>query len=334
MLVGIGVVGYGYWGPNVVRNFQSIDRKSVRCICDLNVKALERAKVYYPEVRVTADIDTMLESQDIDAVAIVTPVRTHYALAKKSLSRGKHIFVEKPFTENSTQAQELIELADKNNLIIMVDHTFLFTPAVKKIKELIEKDVLGGLYYYDSMRVNLGLLQSDVNVMWDLAAHDLSIMLHLLNKKPEAVVAAGQKHINGVEDVAYIIIYFPDNVIAHFNVNWLSPVKMRTTLIGGSKKMIVWNDLESYEKIKVYDKGVKADSGEGIYDMLVSYRLGDVWSPRLDQTEALNSESQYFIHCIENNQTPFNDGMAGLRVVQMLEAANESMRMRGGVVYI
>jgi predicted dehydrogenase len=308
--------------------------RAVRCICDLNPKSLERAKNYYPEMRVTANIDTMLEEQDIDAVAIVTPVRTHYGIAKKALTRGKHIFVEKPFTENSDQAQELIELAEKNDLKIMVDHTFLFTPAVKKIRELIETDVLGGLYYYDSMRVNLGLLQSDVNVMWDLAAHDFSIMLHLLNKKPEAVVAAGQRHINGVEDVAYIVIYFPDNVIAHFNVNWLSPVKMRTTLIGGAKKMIVWNDLESYEKIKVYDKGVTTDDGEGLYDMLVSYRLGDVWAPRLDQTEALRSETQYFIHCIENNITPINDGLAGLRVVQMLEAANQSMTKRGGAVYL
>jgi predicted dehydrogenase len=267
-------------------------------------------------------------------VAIITPVKTHYALAKKALIRGKHIFVEKPFTENSAQAQELIELAKENHLQIMVDHTFLFTPAVRKIKDLIDAGVLGNLYYLDSTRVNLGLLQSDVNVMWDLAAHDFSIMLHLVDKKPEAVVATGQKHINGVEDVAYITVYFPDNIIAHFNVNWLSPVKMRTTLIGGSKKMLVWNDLDSDEKIKIYDKGVTAGNIEGLYDMLVSYRMGDVWSPKLDQTEALKMETQYFIHCIESGDNPINDGLAGLRVVQMLEAASESLKNRGGIIYL
>ncbi len=334
-MIGIGVVGYGYWGPNIVRNFQNVHHGCVRCICDLDPKSLERAKTYHPDVRVTSDLDTLLSEPDIDAIAVITPVRTHYALAKRVLLRGKHVFVEKPFTQSSAQAEELIEIAAKRGLKIMVDHTFLFTPAVRKIKELIDNDVLGSLYYYDSMRVNLGLFQSDVNVVWDLAAHDLSIMQHLLPKNPEAVVAAGQRHVNGVEDVAYIMIYFPDNVIAHFNVNWLSPVKVRTTLIGGAKKMLVWNDLDADEKIKIYDKGVHTnDEGEGLYEMLVSYRMGDVWAPRIEQAEALKLEAQYFINCVETGEDPFNDGISGLRVVRMLEAANESLKNRGGVIYL
>ncbi|NLT68280.1 MAG: Gfo/Idh/MocA family oxidoreductase [Acidobacteria bacterium] len=333
-MVGIGVVGYGYWGPNIVRNFQGARFGSVKCICDTAPKSLERAKQYHPEIKVTTDFDTLLGDPEIDAVAIVTPVQTHYPLARRALMRGKHVFVEKPFTQSTAQAEELIEMAAESQLKIMVDHTFLFTPAVRKIKELIDNDVLGRLYYYDSMRVNLGLFQSDVNVIWDLAAHDLSIMQHILPRKPEAVVAAGQRHVNGVEDVAYIMVYFADNVIAHFNVNWLSPVKVRTTLIGGSKKMLVWNDLEADEKIKVYDKGVSTDDGAGLYDILVSYRMGDVWIPRLEQAEALRLETQYFFECIENDRTPFNDGVAGLRVVQMLEAANASLKNKGGVVYL
>lgn len=335
-MIGIGVVGYGYWGPNIVRNFQSVQYGSVRCICDQNPKSLERAKAYHPEVRVTSDVETLLSEPDIEAIAIITPVRTHYAVAKRALQRGKHVFVEKPFTQSAAQAEELIELAEKSHLKIMVDHTFLFTPAVRKIKELIDTDVLGNLYYYDSMRVNLGLFQSDVNVVWDLAPHDLSIMQHLLPKNPEAVVAAGQRHVNGVEDVAYIMVYFPDNIIAHFNVNWLSPVKVRTTLIGGTKKMLVWNDLDADEKIKVYDKGVQtnSDDGEGLYEMLVSYRMGDVWAPRIEQAEALRLETQYFIECIEKDQAPFNDGISGLRVVRMLEAADQSLKKKGGIVYL
>jgi predicted dehydrogenase len=333
-MVGIGVVGYGYWGPNIVRNFQSVQYGSVKCICDFDPKSLARAKTYHPEVRLTADYETLLDAPDIDAVAVITPVRTHYALAKKALMKGKHVFVEKPFTQSADQAKELIELAGERNLKIMVDHTFLFTPAVRKIKELIDEGALGDLYYYDSMRVNLGLFQSDVNVIWDLAAHDLSIMQHLMPRNPEAVVAAGQKHVNGNEDVAYIMIYFPGNIIAHFNVNWLSPVKVRTTLIGGSKKMLVWNDVDPDEKIKVYDKGVCTNDGEGLYDMLVSYRMGDVWSPRLEQAEALKLETQYFMDCIEKDEVPFNDGVSGLRVVRMLEAANQSLANRGGIVYL
>jgi predicted dehydrogenase len=275
-----------------------------------------------------------MTSPDIDAIAVVTPVWTHYELAKAALENGKHIFVEKPFTSNAAQAEELISLAAQENLKIMVDHTFLFTGAVKKIKQLLQDGALGKLYYYDSTRVNLGLFQHDVNVLWDLAPHDLSIMDHLIQETPEAISATGQTHLNGHEDVAFITLYFPNKIIAHINVNWLSPVKVRTTLIGGEKKMLVWNDLEADEKIKVYDKGVKISSPEGVYNLLVNYRSGDMWAPHLEQIEALSQELAYFADCIANDETPMNDGKAGLRVVRMLEAASESLIQRGALVYL
>ncbi|MBZ5499098.1 MAG: Gfo/Idh/MocA family oxidoreductase [Acidobacteriia bacterium] len=331
-MLSIGVIGYGYWGPNIVRNFQNVNRGCVKVICDLNPKALERAQKSSPGIETTSDCRDVCTRRDIDAVAVITPVSTHYPLVKKALENGKHVFVEKPFTNSIAEAEELIELAEKKNLNIMVDHTFLFTGAVKKIKELIDQDVLGTLYYYDSTRVNLGLFQTDVNVIWDLAPHDFSIMQYLIPGKPEAVVATGEKHVNGIEDVAYITVYFSKNVIAHFNVNWLSPVKVRSTLIGGEKKMLVWNDLEADEKIKIYDKGVKTATGEHVYDLLVSYRMGDIWSPRIDQIEALKVETQYFVDCVEKGERPFNDGMAGLNVVRMLEAAGKSLSQKGGIV--
>src|SRR5206468_1607201 len=272
----LGVVGYGYWGPNVVRNFSSQPDCRVVAICDKNPHAVALALNRHPAVHATSNADEVMSSPEIDAVAVVTPVSTHYQLARKALENGKHVFVEKPFTASAAQAEELIELAERKGLTIMVDHTFLFTGAVRKIRELIDSGALGSLYYYDSLRVNLGLFQHDVSVIWDLAPHDLSIMDYLIKKGPEAVVATGEKHLNGVEDVAYMTIHFPDNVIAHINVNWLSPVKIRTTLIGGEKRMLVWNDLVADEKIRVYDKGVQIKSGEGIRDLLVSYRSGDV----------------------------------------------------------
>src|ERR1700757_831205 len=317
-----GVVGYGYWGPNIVRNLMGLEGSQVLAIAEISAAARMRAQKAYPGIIVTADGSQVTRSPAIDAVAIVTPVWTHYELAKAALENGKHVFVEKPFTSNATQAEELIELADKKNLKIMVDHTFLFTGAVQKIKQLLQDDALGKLYYYDSTRVNLGLFQHDVNVVWDLAPHDLSIIDHLIQKTPEAISATGQTHLNGHEDVAFITLYFPDDVIAHINVNWLSPVKVRTTLIGGEKKMLVWNDLEANEKIKVYDKGVKITSREGVYNLLVNYRSGDMWAPHLEPVEALRQELGYFVECINKNQTPFNDGLAGLRVVKMLEAAS------------
>jgi predicted dehydrogenase len=328
-MIRIGIIGYGYWGPRIARNFQGIPGCELAVICDRSPEMLRRAGQVFPGVSVTSDVNDVLGSPCIDAVCVVTPVWTHFELAKAALENGKHVFVEKPFTSTVAQAEELIELAERKHLQIMVDHTFLFTGAVKKIRALIDEGTLGNLYYYDSTRVNLGLFQHDVNVLWDLAPHDLSIMDHLIQAKPDVVVATGQNHLNGHEDVAYMTIYFDSSIIAHINVNWLSPVKVRTTLLGGEKKMVVWNDLEADEKIKVYDRGVNIVNGQGVYDLLVSYRSGDMWAPKIEQTEALAGEARYFVDTVTNNRAPFNDGHAGLRVVKLLEAADRSLKERG-----
>jgi len=327
-VIRVGVIGYGYWGPVVARNIQAAEGCRLVAICDGDPAARARAGNTYPGIQLTADAMELIRSPQLDAVAVITPVWTHFEFAKAALENGKHVFVEKPFTATVAQASELIDLALGKNLRIMVDHTFLFTGAVRKIRQLIDDGTLGKLYYYDSTRVNLGLFQHDVNVIWDLAPHDLAIMDHLIGAKPEAVSATGQCHLNGLEDVAYLTIYF-NRMLAHVNVNWLSPVKVRTTLIGGEKKMAVWNDLEADEKVKIYDKGVAMTNGRGVYDLLVSYRSGDMWAPKVDQAEALKVEASYFRDCIEKNEQPFNDALAGLRVVQLLVAANESLKQRG-----
>jgi predicted dehydrogenase len=306
----------------------------VLAIADVSQTARARAQKAYPGIKVISDASEVISSVDIDAIAIVSPVWTHYKLTKAALENGKHVFVEKPFTSNTEQGEELINLAQQKNLRIMVDHTFLFTGAVKRISELIKEGTLGKLYYYDSTRVNLGLFQHDINVLWDLAPHDLSIMDYLIDGSPEAVVATGQSHLNGHEDVAFMTLYFPEKVIAHINVNWLSPVKVRTTLIGGEKRMLVWNDLEADEKVKVYDKGVKITSREGVYELLVNYRSGDMWAPQLEQGEALRQELTCFVDCVSRGQEPFNDGCAGLRVVKMLESASKSLSKGGSLVYL
>ena len=322
-------MGYGYWGPRIARNFNSVEGCQVVSICDKNAAALQRARRDFPHAEVTCDFNAVLSSPDVDAVAVVTPVWTHFELAETALKNGKHVFVEKPFTSTSAQAEQLIELAEQKHLQIMVDHTFLFTGAVRRIRQMIDEGALGKLYYYDSTRVNLGLFQHDVNVIWDLAPHDLSIVDHLTSNKALCVTASGQAHVNDLEDAAYITIYYTDRMIAHFNVNWLSPVKVRTTLIGGEKKMLVWNDLEADEKIKIYDKGVDVNNRQNVYDLLVSYRSGDMWAPRVEQTEALAAETKYFADCLCKNEKPFNDGHAGLRIVQLLEAADKSLKNRG-----
>lgn len=331
-MIRIGVIGYGYWGPNIVRNFHLGVDSRVAMVCDKSASMLQRVRQAYPEIKTTTNCVDIVESREIDAVAVVTPVWTHYELAKRALQNGKHVFVEKPFTCNVDQADELIDLAESNNLQIMVDHTFLYTGAVKKIRDFIDDGTLGKLYYYDSTRVNLGLFQHDINVLWDLAPHDLSIMDYLIDSKAEAVSATGQKHLNGHEDVAYMTVYFPNKVIAHINVNWLSPVKVRTTLIGGENRMLVWNDLEADEKIKVYDKGVRIQGSSDVYDLLVSYRSGDMWSPQVERIEALQAEAAHFVDCVSNSKKPKNDGHAGRRVVQMLQAASQSVENRGEAV--
>src|SRR5208283_2750165 len=312
-MLSFGVVGYGYWGPNIVRNLRALEGCQVVGICDQTPAARKRIQAAHPGIPVHSDSKELIKSPEVDAIAVITPVWAHHELTKAALENGKHVFVEKPFTSNAAQAEELINLAERKHLQIMVDHTFLFTGAVRKIQKLLADGMLGNLYYYDSTRVNLGLFQHDCNVIWDLAPHDLSIMNHLLQKDVEAISATGQ---------------------AHLNVNWISPVKVRTTLIGGEKKMLVWNDLEADEKLKIYDKGVDVKSQEGVYNLLVSYRSGDMWAPQVEQLEALHVELQYFVECIKRNETPFNGGCAGLKVVRMLEAASKSLGKRGELVYL
>jgi predicted dehydrogenase len=304
-------------------------------VCDLNNQLLNKAKKTFPHIDITTDFEVLLRSPTIDAVAIATPVFTHYELAKKALKNGKHVFVEKPFTSKISEAEELINLAEKKGLKIMVDHTFLYTGAVRKIKQLVDENTLGKLLYYDSTRVNLGLFQHDINVLWDLACHDISIMLYIMNELPTVVIATGTGHFKSdQENVAYLTFYFTNRMIAHINVNWLSPVKIRTTLIAGEKKMVVWNDIDPDEKIKIYDRGVKINSKEGQYKMLVDYRSGDIWVPKLEQTEALKQMAESFVDYIENGNKVVNDGYAGLQVVKLLQAAHKSLKKNGESVTI
>lgn len=334
-MIKVAVVGYGYWGPNIVRNIMSVKEATVTAVCDVNPASLKKAKELYPHVETFTDYDKMLIDGDIDAVAIITPVSTHYPLAKKALDHGKHIFVEKPFTKTSQEAKKLIALAKKKKLTIMVDHTFIFTGAVQKIKELIDQDVMGELNYIDSTRVSLGLFQHDVNVIWDLAPHDFAIIDYLIKNKPVSLTAHGADHLQrGQENLAYVTVYYEKNLMVHINVNWLSPVKVRTMLIGGQKKMLVWDDLQADEKIKIYDKGVSVENKEGLYQLMIDYRSGDMWSPRVDHTEALKKEITYFVECITKKITPINDGEAGLRVVKLLELSQKSLKNGGKLVNV
>jgi predicted dehydrogenase len=335
-MINVGVIGYGYWGPNVARNFHSSQGVKLTSVSDLSERRLKLAETHYPFIKRCRDPLELIRSKDVDVIAVVTPVFSHYELAKKALENGKHVFVEKPFTATRAQAEKLIELAAQKGLKIMVDHTFLFTGAVNKIKQVIDSGELGRLLFYDSVRVNLGLFQHDVNVIWDLAPHDLSIMDYLIKAKPIAVSAHGSVHFQSeFEAVAYVAVEFENNdFLAHFHVNWLSPVKIRKTLISGDKKMLVWDDLSSDEKIKIYDRGVEFKSsngslGNGIHDLLVSYRSGDMYVPKIDSTEALRAEVDYFVRCLEKNEEPFNNGQAGLQVVRLLEAADKSIKSNG-----
>lgn len=333
-LINIGIIGYGYWGPNLMRNFIEIPKAQVKTISDLNREMLAKAQLKYPTVQVTTDCRDIFADPQIDAVAIATPVSTHYELALAALKAGKHVLVEKPMTFTSEQAFRLIDEAQRRNLILMVDHTFIYTSAVRKMRELVTHHELGDIYYYDSVRVNLGLFQHDINVLWDLAVHDLSIMDYVLPSRPYAVSATGISHVpREPENIAYLTLFFEDNLIAHIHVNWLAPVKVRRTLLGGSQKMIVYDDLEPSEKVKVYDKGITLNGkSENLYQMLIGYRTGDMWAPHLDMTEALRTEGLHFIHCIEHNERPITDGETGLQVVQILEAATKSMAKQGRLV--
>ena len=330
-MINIGIVGYGYWGPNLVRNFASAADAQVRAVSDLDEQRLGLVKKRFPSVEVTTDCHSLFARPDIDAVAIATPVSSHFKLALAALRSGKHVFIEKPLTETAEQAEQLIAEADKRDLVLHVDHTFIYTGAVRKMRALVEDGELGELYYYDSVRVNLGLFQPDVDVIWDLAVHDLSIMDYVFSSKPAAVSAAGMSHVEGKPtNVAFLTVFFEDNAIAHLHVNWLAPVKIRRTLIGGSRKMIVYDDLEPSEKVKVYDKGITMDGGkDDSYQQRIGYRTGDMWAPKLEVTEALQVEADHFVRCIQDKVPSLSDGQAGLRVVQILEAASHSLSERG-----
>lgn len=335
-MIGIGIIGYGYWGPNLVRNFAENSSAKVVGVSDLREERLRLASSRYPGITVTPFPQELIEDPRIDAIAIATPVSSHHDLAMEALRAGKHVLLEKPLAASSDQASRLIDEALRRHLVLMVDHTFVYTGAVRKIRELVNQGEVGDIYYYDSVRINLGLFQHDVNVIWDLAVHDLAIMDYVLPLRPKAVSATGMSHIPGSpENIAYMTLFFDGNFIGHIHVNWLAPVKLRNTLIGGSRKMILYNDLEPSEKIKIYDKGVMVSNNkESIYQMLIGYRAGDMWAPRLDHTEALRLEVAHFLECVEGGKQPVTDGEAGLRVVKILESATESMKAAGRLVLL
>ncbi|MEX2015610.1 MAG: Gfo/Idh/MocA family oxidoreductase [Candidatus Hydrogenedentales bacterium] len=329
----VGLVGYGYWGPNLARNFAGNPECRLVRIADMSDKRRKLAQSNFAGTDVVDDAARVTQADDIDVAVIATPVFTHYELAKAALQHGKHVWVEKPMTSNSEQARELIDLADSKGVTLMVDHTFLFTGAVQEMKKLVDGDELGKLYYYDSVRINLGLFQHDINVIWDLAPHDLSIMDYLLGPSAQAVSAHGCGHFEtGFEDVAYVTVFYPDNLIAHFHVNWLSPVKLRRTVVGGSNKMLVWDDLNAEERLKIYNKGMEVTTREGIYRVLATPRVGEMYAPIVPNTEALKAEVEYFVECVNEKKRPFNDGAAGGRIVSMLEATSRSLEQAGAII--
>jgi predicted dehydrogenase len=332
--VGVGVIGYGYWGPNLVRNFMGDAGTRVVAVCDRSRERLSEVARLYPSVETTTEARDLFRNGDIDAVAIATPVATHFELARDALKAGKHVLIEKPIAASADEASKLIDEAARRKLVLLVDHTFVFTGAVTKIREVIREPSFGTLQYYDSTRVNLGLFQHDVNVMWDLAVHDLSIMDFVVGVSPVAVSATGLSHVKGQPaNVAFMTLFFDTDVIAHINVNWLSPVKIRRTLVGGSKRMIVYDDLETSEKVKIYDKGITVtETPDEVRKLLISYRTGDLWSPKVNDTEALRLEVAHFRECIDGKAKPLTPGERGLAIVRMLEAADESMKKRGQAV--
>jgi predicted dehydrogenase len=332
--LGIGVIGCGYWGPNLLRNFHESRDCRLIAVADLNPDRLAWAQSQYPHIKATGQVHELIENPDIDAIAIATPVNTHFELALKCIRAGKHILVEKPLCHRSDLARQLIDEAAKRRLVLMVDHTFIYTPAVRKIRQLIEQGELGDIHYYDSARINLGLVQADVNVLWDLAVHDLSIIQFLFSETPQAVSATGMRHIAGrPETIAYLTLHYASGLIAHCHVNWLSPVKVRRTLIGGSRKMVVYDDVEPTEKIRIYDAGVNLGHmlGETAsdYRLRIDYRKGDISIPHLEGKEALKLEVEHFVECIHNNRAPLSGGQQGLQLIRTLEAATQSLFLKG-----
>jgi predicted dehydrogenase len=333
-VIGVGVIGYGYWGPNLVRNFSEAARARMVAVSDTRGERLRGVTSRFPGVKVTEDAQALIRDPAIDAVAIATPVATHFDLGLAALAAGKHVLVTKPLAASAAQAQRLVDEARRRNRVLMVDHTFVYSGAVRKMRELVREQQVGEVYYYDSVRVNLGLFQHDVNVLWDLAVHDLSIMDFVLGAPPRAVSAIGVSHVAGSpENVAYLTVFFDGSLIGHLHVNWLAPVKVRRTLIGGSRRMIVYDDLEPSEKVKVYDCGVTRHADpDTVYRIMYDYRTGDMWAPQISREESLQVEVAHFLDCIESGGEPLSGGEAGLRLVRILEAANHSMRRAGARV--
>jgi predicted dehydrogenase len=328
--IGVGVVGYGYWGPNLVRNFSEQAPGKMVAVSDLSLERLGQVHARYPTVKLTTNYRDLIADPAIDAVVVATPVSSHFDIAMAALDAGKHVLVTKPITASREQAIRLIEVAEQRGLVLMVDHTFVYTGAVMVIKQLIDSGDLGQLYYYDSVRVNLGLFQRDVDVLWDLAVHDLSIMDHVLGRAPSAVAATGAAHVPGHQmNLAYLTCYFNGSLITHHHVNWLAPLKIRRTLIGGARQMIVYDDLEPSEKIKVYDKGITVADTEGTPSPVIAYRTGDMWAPHVNLTEGLSLEAQHFLDCVAHHRRPLTDGSCGLRLVDILEAATRSLSSFG-----
>ncbi|GAB4183721.1 MAG: Gfo/Idh/MocA family oxidoreductase [Calditrichia bacterium] len=334
-MINVGVIGAGYWGPNIIRNFMINPDTNVVMVCDLQEERLEKVSVAYPHIKTTTDANDLITSGELDLIAVCTPVSTHYQLAKEILSNKKHLLIEKPMTATAAEAEELNKIANAMNVKIFVDHTFLFTPAVQKIKEWINNGELGDLLYFDSVRINLGLFQHDVSVIWDLAVHDMSILTYLISNKPKNLSATGSAHYNqSIHDMAYLSLQYNNNFIAHIHVNWLSPVKVRKCLIAGTKKMIVWDDTLADEKIKIYDKGIDVIKNDNdIYELLIQYRSGDMVSPRLPNREALSVEVQNIVDVLKNKAEPISDGHLGAEVVKMIELADSSMKKNGTPVH-
>jgi predicted dehydrogenase len=329
----VGLIGYGYWGPNLLRNFSETEGVEVKWAADTRSERLDVMRKRYPATQVTNHAEAIFEDPEISAVVIATPVSTHFALAKSALENNKHVFIEKPMTCTVAESEKLVEMAAKRDRVLMVDHTFIYTGAVRKIKEIIDAGELGDLYYCDAVRVNLGLFQYDIDVLWDLASHDLSILTYLVPQMPKFVSATGADHTGrGIVDVAYMTLHYNNNFIAHFHVNWLSPVKVRQNLIGGSRRMLVYDDMQPSEKVRVYDRGISVTSQEGIYKRLVDYRMGDMWAPKLELREALSLETEHFVDCIRTHETPLTGGAAGLAVVKILAAASKSVASNGSPV--
>lgn len=329
-MINFGIIGYGYWGPNLVRNFSVNADSKVVMVADGRPERLNLVKKNYPSIETCASGDELIANSKVDAVVIATPVFTHFPLAKKALMAGKHVLLEKPMTSSVEEAKELIEIAKSKDLILMVDHTFLYTGAVQKMKELIDTDVIGAVKYFDSSRINLGLFQPDVNVLWDLAPHDISILTYLIGHEPYSINATGISHThNQIENIAYMTVNYESDFIAHFNCSWTSPVKVRQTLIGGDKKMIVFNDLEPSEKIRIYDTGFDHKTEEDKKNIMVDYRTGDVYIPKIAIREALLGVAEDFFNSIKTKKQPLADAELGMKVVKILEASQQSIKNNG-----